>query len=190
MLKKVKRMNKLDNKKILMGVSGGIAVYKIATLVSQMKQAGADVKVIMTKNAQKFVTPLTFQTLSANPVYTDMFDSVSGIDVNHITLAKWADYFIIAPATANTIGKFASGIADDLLSCTVITVKIPTLIVPAMNTNMYTNVMVQRNIKTLQEFGYHLMIPDTGRLACGTEGLGRMPEPEKIIEYFVENIIS
>lgn len=170
----------LKGKKILIGVTGGIAAYKAAEIVSQLSQKGADVKVIMTKAATEFVTPLTFQTLSHNPVYIEMF---SGYEVNpkHISLADEADLLLIAPATANIIGKIAHGIADDLLSTVVMSVKCPVLIAPAMNDNMYKNPIVQDNIKRLKKLGYKFIPPEKGHLACQKIAEGRLASIETII---------
>lgn len=172
----------LKGKSIVAGVCGGIAAYKAADVVSRLTKMGADVNVIMTANAQKFVTPLTFRSLSQNPVAADMFAEPEQWDIRHISLAKKADLMLIAPATANIIGKLASGIADDLLSTTVMATKAPVLIVPAMNFNMYENPIVQQNIDRLKSLGYLFMEPDTGRMAEGGYGKGRLPEPAAIAE--------
>ncbi len=171
----------LQGKSVVLGVSGGIAVYKAVELLRLLTKAGADVHVIMTKNAREFVTPLTFQTLSGNPVHTDLFSLYQEHEIDHISLADRADLFILAPATANLIGKIAHGLADDLLTTSVMATKAPVLIVPAMNVNMYENPIYQRNEKQLIEFGYHLLEPVTGALACGWEGKGKMPSPEEIM---------
>lgn len=172
----------LKGKSVVVGVCGGIAAYKAVEVVSRLKKLGADVDVIMTANAQKFVTPLTFRSLSHRPVVTDMFDEPEYWDIKHISLAKKADLFIIAPATANIIGKLASGIADDMLTTTVVAAKAPVLIVPAMNHDMYSNAIVQQNIEKLKGLGYIFMEPDTGVMAEGTYGKGRLPEPCAIVE--------
>ncbi len=172
----------MTGKSVVVGVCGGIAAYKVVEVVSRLKKLGADVDVIMTANAQKFVTPLTFRSLSHRPVVTDMFDEPEYWDIKHISLAKKADLFIIAPATANIIGKLASGIADDMLSTTVIATKAPVLIVPAMNHDMYSNAVVQQNIDKLKESGYIFMEPDTGVMAEGSSGKGRLPEPAAILD--------
>lgn len=179
----------LKNKKIVLGITGGIAAYKSAELTREFVKRGADVKVIMTENATKFITPLTLQTLSENPVYTDMFLLTEEIKINHIFLADEADMLIIAPATANIIGKIASGLADDLLSTTVVATKAPVLICPAMNTNMYTNDIVRENINKLTLKNYFFVEPEHGELACGTEGTGRLPPLEDIVEE-VESILT
>ena len=173
----------LKDKNIVLGVSGGIAVYKSVDLVSRLKKQGANVDVIMTEAATKFVTPLTFQTLSLNPVYIDMFGEPKNYDVEHISLAERADLFVIAPATANIIGKIATGIADNLLTTTVMATKSKVIFAPAMNTNMYLNPIVQKNISYLKELGYEFIDPGTGMLACQTYGPGRMAEPVDILQY-------
>ncbi len=176
-----------NNKTIIVGVTGGIAAYKTADLVSKLKQAGADVWVAMTKEAAKLVTPLTFRTLSKNPVITDLFsDELSNIPVPHITLSEKADLIIVAPATANIIGKFAQGIADDPLTTIFMVSKAPKLIAPAMNKNMWTNTIVQENINKLKTLGFELIGPEVGWLACGDEGIGRMVEVQAIINRALE----
>jgi phosphopantothenoylcysteine decarboxylase/phosphopantothenate--cysteine ligase len=177
----------LKDKKIVLGVTGGIAVYKVVDLVSRLKKQNANVDVIMTEGATKFVTPLTFQTLSLNPVYTDMFGEPKNYDVEHISLAERADLFVIAPATANTIGKIANGIADNLLTTTVMATKAKVVLAPAMNTNMYLNPIVQENISYLRELGYEFIEPGTGMLACQTYGPGRMAEPVEILQYIIDS---
>lgn len=172
----------LKGKSVVVGVCGGIAAYKVVDAVSRLKKLGADVDVIMTANAQEFVTPLTFRSISHNPVVTDMFDEPEQWDIKHIELAQKADLFLIAPATANIIGKLASGIADDMLSTTVMATTAPVLIVPAMNFNMYANPVVQQNIQKLKELGYFFMEPGTGMMAEGSSGKGRLPEPPQIVE--------
>lgn len=172
----------LKGKSVVVGVCGGIAAYKVVEVVSRLKKLGAEVDVVMTANAQKFVTPLTFRSLSHRPVVTDMFSDPEYWEIKHVSLAQKADLFIIAPATANIIGKLASGIADDMLSTTVVATKAPVLIIPAMNHNMYANAVVQRNIRTLKDLGYIFMEPDTGRMAEGSSGKGRLPEPSAIVE--------
>ncbi len=170
------------DKHIVVGISGGIAAYKAAGLVSQLRQKGADVHCIMTANAAKLVTPITFGELSGNDVTVDMFANISKWDVEHIALANLADLFIIAPATADIIGKVASGIADDMLTTTIMATKAPVLFVPSMNTNMYENPIVQGNMKKLAGFGYHFVEPESGHLACNTSGKGRFPALETIME--------
>ncbi|MBC7075542.1 MAG: bifunctional phosphopantothenoylcysteine decarboxylase/phosphopantothenate--cysteine ligase CoaBC [Syntrophomonadaceae bacterium] len=162
------------------GITGGIAAYKIAELVSKLKQDGIDVVVMMTEGATKFVSPLTFRTLSGREVITDLWQESNEWKVQHIGIAEEIDLLVIAPATANFIAKMAHGIADDLLSTVVVANTAPVLVVPAMNTNMYNNPIVQDNIKKLAGYGYHFMKPDSGNLACGTSGKGRLPEIDHI----------
>ena len=176
----------LKNKTVVIGVSGGIAVYKVCDVVSRLKKLGVNVHVIMTKSATEFVTPLTFQSLSQNYVVCDMFEEPKTWDVEHISLAKKADVFLIAPATANIIGKMACGISDDMLSTTVMATKAKVLIAPAMNTNMYENPIVQRNIDTLRALNYEFIEPESGRLACGDIGKGKLATPESIVEAVVD----
>ena len=176
----------LKGKTVVIGVSGGIAVYKACDVVSRLKKLNANVHVIMTKSATEFVTPLTFQSLSQNYVVSDMFESPKTWDVEHISLAKKADVFLIAPATANVIGKVANGIADDMLTTTVMATTGKVLIAPAMNTNMYRNPILQRNISILKELGYNFVDPDSGRLACGDIGEGKLASPEKIVDAVVD----
>lgn len=170
----------MKNKCIVVGVTAGIAAYKICQLVSSLKKQGNEVHVIMTKEAEKFVTPLTFQTLSSQKVITDMFTVDYTPDVHHISLAKKADLFVVAPATANIIAKIAHGIADDMLTTTFLASTCPKMIVPAMNTNMLNNPITQDNIATCQKYGMHVMCSGAGYLACGDVGAGRLPEPEEI----------
>lgn len=172
----------LSNKTIVIGVTGGIAAYKAAELVSKLKKLHAEVHVIMTDNAKEFITPLTLQTLSQNKVITNMFEKITDWEIEHISLAQKADLFIIAPATANIIGKIANGIADDMLTTTIMAAKAPVLIASAMNTNMYENQIVQSNISKLKKLGYYFIDPDTGMLACGQEGKGRLADIDDIIE--------
>ena len=176
----------LKNKTVVIGVSGGIAVYKTLDVISRVRKLGVNVKVIMTKSATEFVTPLSFQSLSQNYVVCDMFEEPKTWDVEHISLAKSADVFLIAPATANVIGKIANGIADDMLTTTVMATKGKVLIAPAMNTNMYENPIVQRNITTLKDLGYSFVEPESGRLACGDTGKGKLASPETIVEEVVK----
>ncbi|MFA4884355.1 MAG: bifunctional phosphopantothenoylcysteine decarboxylase/phosphopantothenate--cysteine ligase CoaBC [Desulfotomaculaceae bacterium] len=169
----------LAGKKITVGITGGIAVFKTAQLVSNLKAAGAELHVIMTRSAQEFVKPLTFQVLSGNPVRSDLFEGAYGA-VQHIELAQWPDLVIVVPATANILGKIAGGIADDLLATVIMAATCPVLICPAMNVNMYNNPVVQRNIADLRGLGYHFVEPGVGRLACGAEGRGRLADLETI----------
>ena len=169
-------------KNVVLGVTGGIAVYKALDIVSRFKKLNINVDVIMTKSATEFVNPLSFQTLSQNKVVYDMFERVTNYDVEHISLAKKADVFLIAPATANFIGKLANGIADDMLTTTVMATNKKVVIAPAMNTNMYENKIVQNNIKKLKELGYYFIEPQTGILACKDIGKGKLETPEKIVD--------
>lgn len=178
----------LKGKNIVLGVSGGIAAYKACELTSRLKKLNANVDVIMTKSAAEFVTPLTFQSLSLNQVVTDMFDKPKYWEIEHISLAKKADIVVIAPATANVIGKLANGIADDMLTTTVMASKAIKLIAPAMNTNMYENPVVQKNIETLKQLGYVFVEPGEGRLACGDVGKGKLAEPE-VIEQAIKELL-
>ncbi|WP_156855507.1 bifunctional phosphopantothenoylcysteine decarboxylase/phosphopantothenate--cysteine ligase CoaBC [Oceanobacillus sp. AG] len=174
-------------KNILLGVSGGIAVYKACALTSKLTQKGANVRVLMTENATKFVSPLTFQALSRNPVYIDTFDEKDPEKIAHIDLADWAEIAIIAPATANIIGKLANGIADDMLSTTLLATRAEVYIAPAMNVHMYANPAVVENMQQLDEWGYHFIEPGAGYLACGYVGKGRLEEPETIIEVIEDH---
>lgn len=172
----------LRDKTIVLGVSGGIAAYKAAELVRLLVKQGAAVHVIMTRAATEFVTPLTFQTLSANPVHTELFGLIEERDIGHISLADRADLFVVAPATANLIGKIAAGIADDLLSTTIMATKAPVLLAPAMNTNMYLNPVYRENEEKLRRHGYLFAGPVSGQLACGWEGEGKLQDPAIILE--------
>lgn len=169
----------LKEKRIVLGVTGGIAAYKAAEIVSHLTRRGACVRVVMTANACKFLAPLTLETLSGNPVLTDTFGPRENLA--HISLAKWADLFLIAPATANILGKLAGGIADDLLSTTAMAMRCPIWVAPAMNNNMWNSRANQRNVQTLREWGVQMVGPARGRLACGDEDVGRMADPEEIV---------
>ncbi|MGG7077423.1 bifunctional phosphopantothenoylcysteine decarboxylase/phosphopantothenate--cysteine ligase CoaBC [Clostridium sardiniense] len=171
------------NKCVVLGVCGGIAVYKALDVVSALRKKGVEVRVIMTESSTQFVTPLTFQSISQNMVITDMFAEPKAWEIQHISLAQKADIMLIAPATANIIGKVANGIADDMLSTTIMATKAKVIFAPAMNTNMYENPIVQANIKKLKEYGYEFIEPDSGRLACGDIGKGKLPKPEVIFEH-------
>ena len=176
----------LKDKTVVIGVCGGIAAYKACDLVSKLKKVGVNVHVIMTKSATEFVTPLTFQTLSQNYVVEDMFESPKTWDVEHVSLAKKADVFVLAPATANVIGKVANGIADDMLTTTVMATKAKVLVAPAMNTNMYQNVVVQRNIQILKDLDYKFVEPESGRLACGDIGSGKLASVDTIFNSIID----
>ncbi|MCL4557760.1 MAG: bifunctional phosphopantothenoylcysteine decarboxylase/phosphopantothenate--cysteine ligase CoaBC [Deltaproteobacteria bacterium] len=173
---------KLENKNILLGVTGGIAVYKALELVRLLVKQNASVNVVMTANAERFVGKMSFQALSGNPVLTDTFDLASGAEIKHISIPDDADIAVVAPATANFIGKIAHGIADDMLTTMMLAMTGPVLIAPSMNVHMYGNRIVQDNIKRLQQYGYNFIEPDEGWLACGYEGKGRLAEPEQIME--------
>ena len=170
----------LKEKRIVLGVSGGIAAYKACDLVSRLKKRGAQVRVVLTKHACEFVPPLTFETLSGNPAYTDAFDRK--FEIEHVALAKWADAAVIAPATANILAKMAAGIADELLSTTLLAATAPVLAAPAMNTAMWKNPATQANVKTLAERGVTFVGPESGVLACGDADVGRMSEPAQIVD--------
>ena len=170
----------LSGKKIVVGVTGGIAAYKACDLVSRLKKQGAEVRVVLTAHACQFVPPLTFETLSGNQAYSDTFDRK--YEIGHVSLAKWADLMVVAPATANCMGKLASGIADDLLSTTMIAMRNPILMAPAMNTGMWKNPALQENLATLKRRGVMFVGPESGFLACGDEDIGRMSEPQAIVE--------
>lgn len=176
-------MLSLKNKNIVIAISGGIAAYKSLSLIRLFKKSGCEVKVVATKNALEFVTRLTIETLSQNKLYFNTFDCPSEWEVSHVALSDWADCVILAPATANIIGKYANGIADDALSSFLLAVQKPLFIAPAMNNKMYENAVVQENIDILTTRGCHLIEPVNGFLACGTEAIGRMEEPERIFEF-------
>lgn len=171
----------IKGKKIILGVTGGIAAYKAPELIRRLVKEGAYVRVVMTENAHRFVTSLTFQTLSGHPVLTDTF-AQDVYDINHVALADFAELVVVAPATANIIGKMAAGIADDLLSTLLLAVRTPVLLCPAMNAAMYENTVVQDNLEKLRNRGIHIMEPGAGALACGAEGKGRMPEADEIVD--------
>ena len=175
----------LTNKKIILGVCGGIAAYKAIELMRLLTKAGAEVHVIMTRAAQEFIAPLTFQTLSSNPVHTDLFNLIAEREIGHISLADCADLFIIVPATANIIGKIAAGIADDMLTTTVMATKSPVLFAPAMNVNMFTNPIYQENEQKLRRMGYLFEAPVNGSLAYGWHGEGKLAAPESVFESAV-----
>ena len=179
-----------DKKCVVVGVSGGVAVYKALDVISRLRKKDVEVHVIMTKSATEFVTPLSFQSLSQNMVITDMFAEPKAWEIQHISLAKKADLMLIVPATANIIGKVANGIADDMLSTTIMATKAPVVFCPAMNTNMYENPIVQRNISLLKELGYGFIEPASGRLACGDEGKGKLQDTEIIAEETLRRLHS
>ena len=176
------------SKCVVIGVTGGIAVYKALDVISALRKKDIEVHVIMTESASKFVNPLTFQSISQNMVVTDMFAEPKAWEIQHISLAQKADLMLIAPATANVIGKISNGIADDMLSTTVMATKAKVLIAPAMNTNMYQNQIVQNNISKLKDFGYKFIEPASGRLACGDIGIGKLADVNTIVERVIEEL--
>ena len=176
-------MRPLKGKHIVVGVTAGIAAYKAVDLVSRLYKAGAEVKVVMTRNATKFVSPLVFGEISKHKVAVEMFENVQDWNVEHIAYATWADAYVIAPATANMIAKMAYGIADDMLSTQLLATTAPVFVCPAMNSNMYAHPTVQENLSILRGRGVHVLEPDSGLLACGVEGKGRLPEPQKIMDW-------
>lgn len=178
----------LKDKNIVVCVCGGIAAYKVVDVVSKLKKQSANVVVIMSESATKFVTPLTFQSISNNLVINSLFDDMGNADINHISLAQNADLFVVAPATANIICKIANGVADDIITTSIIATKAPVLLVPAMNTAMFENSIVQNNIEKLKGYGYKLMQPETGSMAMKDEkaGIGRLPEPINIVNYILQ----
>ena len=175
-------MTTLSGKEIVLGVTGGIAAYKACEIVRALRKEGAGVRVILTASGARFITPLTLQTLSKNPVYTDLFDLIAESDIGHISLAQGANLLMIAPATANILGKIRSGIADDMLSTVVMATAAPVLLAPAMNSQMYASPAVRENVEVLRERGFTFVEPDDGELACGTVGPGRLADTEKIVE--------
>ena len=179
----------LNGKKIVLGVTGGIAAYKCVDLASRLRKKGAEVHVILTRGAQNFVTETAMREISGNPVITSMWGEIHNYDVEHIALATLADVVLIAPATANVLAKAAAGIADDMLTTTVLATRAPIFFAPAMNSNMYENPVTQQNITTLQQRGWQLIPPASGHLACGTSGIGRMPEPAELVEV-LENYFT
>lgn len=178
----------LKGKTVLLGVTGSIAAYKIASLASALKKLHADVHVLMTQNATNFINPITFESLTGNKCLVDTFDRNFQFQVEHVSIAKKADVVMIAPASANVIGKLAHGIADDMLTTTVMACKCKKYISPAMNTNMFENPIVQDNLKTLEHYGYEVIQPASGYLACGDKGAGKMPEPETLLAYIEKEI--
>ncbi|MEE1008766.1 MAG: bifunctional phosphopantothenoylcysteine decarboxylase/phosphopantothenate--cysteine ligase CoaBC [Agathobacter sp.] len=178
----------LKGKCVVLGVTGSIAAYKIANLASALVKLHADVNVIMTQNATNFINPITFETLTGNKCLVDTFDRNFQFNVEHVALAKRADIFMVAPASANVIGKMANGIADDMLTTTILAAKCPKIVSPAMNTNMFENQIVQDNMKKLEGYGFKIITPASGYLACGDTGAGKMPEPEVLMEYILNEI--
>ena len=180
----------MRGKHIIVAVSAGIAAYKAIEVVSRLRKKGAEVKVVMTQNATHIASPLTFGEISGHPVALDMFEQVHQWDVEHIALATWADAYVVVPATANVIGKIYAGIADDMLTTTIMATKAPKYLCPAMNTEMYNNPITQRNLEGLRSLGYHIMDPAEGWLACGITGVGRLPEPEAIVDWLEAKLCS
>lgn len=176
----------LKEKNILIGITGGIACYKVCELISYLTKEGANVECIMTKNACEFITPLTLETLSKNKVVTDMFEKKEHVEVEHISLARKADLVLVVPATANILGKVANGIADDMLSTTLMATPSPVIFAPAMNNEMYNNKIVQANIQKLREYGYQFVEPIVGNLACGYQAVGKLAKKETIINKIKE----
>lgn len=172
----------LTGKQIVLGIGGGIAAYKACELTRLLVKAGASVHVVLTKAGQEFITPLTLQTLSGNPVTTDMFSLIQEKEIGHISLADRADLVLIAPATADLIAKAACGICDDLLTTVLVATQAPVIFAPSMNVHMWENPITQENVARLRKFGRHFIEPDSGELACGYEGKGRLPEPEAIMK--------
>lgn len=173
----------LESKKVLVGVTGGIAAYKTAYVVRLLKKARAEVRVVMTRSAGQFISPLTFAALSEHPVGTDLFDPATRHEIQHVRWADWAELALIAPATANIIGKAAHGIADDLLSSLILALQCPVVFAPAMHHQMWSHPAVQRNLEMLKSYGYKIIDPAEGDLASGDVGIGRMREPEEILAY-------
>lgn len=180
----------MRGKHIIVAVSAGIAAYKAIEVVSRLRKKGAEVKVVMTQNATYIASPLTFGEISGHPVALDMFEQVHQWDVEHIALATWTDAYVVVPATANVIGKIYAGIADDMLTTTIMATKAPKYLCPAMNTEMYNNPITQRNLEGLRSLGYHIMDPAEGWLACGITGVGRLPEPEAIVDWLESKMCS
>lgn len=178
----------LNGKTVLLGVSGGIAAYKSAALASMLKKLHADVHVLMTENATQFITPVTFESLTGNKCVVDTFDRNFQFNIQHISLAKKADAVLVAPATANVLAKFAHGLADDMLTTTVLACTCPKIVAPAMNTRMYENPITQDNLQTLRKYGFTVIEPATGHLACGDTGAGKMPEPEELCDWLLQAI--
>ena len=180
----------MRGKHIIVAVSAGIAAYKAIEVVSRLRKKGAEVKVVMTQNATYIASPLTFGEISGHSVALDMFEQVHQWDVEHIALATWADAYVVVPATANVIGKIYAGIADDMLTTTIMATTAPKYLCPAMNTEMYNNPITQRNLEGLRSLGYHIMDPAEGWLACGITGVGRLPEPEAIVDWLEAKMCS
>ena len=178
----------LKGKTVVLAVSGGIAAYKIASLASMLKKQHADVQVIMTRNATNFINPITFESLTGNKCLVDTFDRNFQHSVEHVALAKRADIFMAAPATANVIAKLAHGLADDMLTTTALACRCKKIVVPAMNTNMYENPIVQDNLNLCRKYGMEVLEPAVGYLACGDTGAGKMPEPEELFDHIMQEL--
>jgi phosphopantothenoylcysteine decarboxylase/phosphopantothenate--cysteine ligase len=178
------------SKNVLLGITGGIAAYKMVEVASKLTKLGYNVRVVMTEGGTRFVTPLTFQNITRNPVEVDLFSPPEHYNVKHVSLADSADVCLIGPATANFIGKVASGIADDLLTTIILATKAKVLIAPSMNVNMYNNPILQDNLAYLKEKGYKIIEPETGELACGYEGKGRLPEPDTLVEWVIKELTT
>ena len=178
----------LKDKTVVLGITGSIAAYKMASVASSLRKLGVNVEVIMTENATQFITPVTFEAITGNRCITDTFDRNFDFNIEHISLAKKADLFIVAPASANIIGKIANGIADDMLTTTFMACTCPKLIAPAMNTNMYNNNILQENLRRCQNYGIRIIEPASGLLACGDAGRGKLPEPELLVEHILSEI--
>ena len=178
----------LTGKTIVLGVTGSIAAYKTANLASMLVKLGADVHVIMTENATRFITPMTFETLTNNKCIVDTFDRNFNYEVKHVSLAKRGNLFMVAPCTANVIGKVAGGICDDMLTTTIMATKAPVLFAPAMNTGMWENAVLQDNLAKLRHYGYHIVEPVVGRLACGDTGSGKMPSEETLLQHILLHV--
>lgn len=178
----------LRDKTVVLGITGSIAAYKMASLASSLKKLGVNVEIIMTENATQFITPLTFEAITGNRCIVDTFDRSFDFNIEHISIAKKADLFMVAPASANIIGKIANGIADDMLTTTFMACTCPKLIAPAMNTNMYNNNILQDNLSRCRDYGIRIIEPAEGLLACGDSGRGKLPEPELLLEYILSEI--
>ena len=178
----------LQGKHVVLAVTGGIAAYKMATMASMLVKQHAQVQVLMTRNATNFINPITFETLTGRKCLIDTFDRNFEFEVEHVSVAKWADIVLVAPATANVIGKIAGGLADDMLTTTLLACKCKKLIAPAMNTQMYENPIVQDNIRKLEQYGMEVIRPISGHLACGDTGMGKMPEPETMLQYILRDL--
>ena len=183
-------MKGLANRSIVLGIGGGIAAYKCCELARMLAREGASVHCVLTEAGARFVTPLTLQTLSGNPVHTDMWNLIQENEIGHVSLADRAELVLVAPATADLIAKVASGICDELLTTVICATKAPVVFAPSMNSNMWENPITQRNVALLKEYGYGFIEPAEGALACGYEGKGRLPEPAEILKYITSEILN